>query len=330
MICHELERPGYQDALARQAPVYANNSYGGVDVMTLDPESFQAQQLAVQAGGEAPHANESILTDAPAPFSGAACLQLVRADVEAYVATQRTNRDHEIDVNQFLENVYRPPDEKKVIHSVNDGLNRQVRGNRPPRERPSHMEEPRYDNYWQARYVMELINDAIAEVENSNGGKLKPSKIFKRLDIDNDGFISLSDLKSAFERYKIPATDADLHAAFTCLDKQDNGSINIGEFTRNYEIHQGSMLENMQKPIRSVLHEGGVDHGGPVQDRIEAYEADIMRKSGTVEGKETTGPLDLASPASSRRGRSAPSVRSGIGSDRAGSMRSGLSNTGSS
>merc|ERR1719506_1108048 len=49
MICHELERPGYQDALARQAPVYANNSYGGVDVMTLDPQSFEAQQLAVQA-----------------------------------------------------------------------------------------------------------------------------------------------------------------------------------------------------------------------------------------------------------------------------------------
>merc|ERR1719359_1694946 len=247
--------------------------------MTLDPASFQAQQLAAEAGGQGAHANDPSLTDSPAPFSGAACLQLVRADIEAYVATQRTNRDHEVDVKQFLANVYRPADEKKVIHTVNDGLNRQIRGNRPPRERPTHDEEPRYDNYWQARYVMESINDALAEVENSNGGKLKPSRIFKRLDIDNDGFISLSDLQSAFEKYKIPATDADLHAAFTCLDKHDQGSINIGEFTRNYEIHQGNVLDNMQKPIRSVYHEGGVDHGGPVQDMLEAKEQEIMMKS---------------------------------------------------
>lgn len=80
-----------------------------------------------------------------------------------------------------------------------------------------------------------------------------------------------------------------------------------------------------------MYHEGGVDHGGPVQDMLEAKEKEIMMKSGTVEGKETTGPLDLASPSSSRRGRSAPSIGSDrAGSRTAGSMRSNLSNTGSS
>ena len=72
-------------------------------------------------------------------------------------------------------------DEKKVIHYVNDGLNRVLRGNPPPRERPPDSEKPRYENYWQARYVMEALADAIALVENSNGGRLKPSKMFKRL-----------------------------------------------------------------------------------------------------------------------------------------------------
>ena len=52
--------------------VYAG---GGVDVMTLDPASFQAQQLAAEAGGQAPHANEAVLTSEAAPFVGAACLQ---------------------------------------------------------------------------------------------------------------------------------------------------------------------------------------------------------------------------------------------------------------
>merc|ERR1719253_611454 len=131
-----------------------------------------------------------------------------------------------------------------------------------------------------------MIGDAISEMENGNGGKLKSSKIFKRLDVDNDGFISMSDLQSAFERYKIPHTSADLHAAFTALDKQDHGSINIGEFTRNYEVHQGSLLDKMQMPIRSVYHEGGVDNGGPVQDALDAKEREVMEKSGTVDGKD--------------------------------------------
>merc|ERR1719453_1578249 len=55
-------------------------------------------------------------------------------------------------------------------------------------------------------------------------------------------------------------------------------------------------------------------------------------KSGTVEGKETTGPLDLSPTSSSKRGRSAPSERSGSqrAGSYAGSMRSNLSGTGSS
>jgi Ca2+-binding EF-hand superfamily protein len=339
LICQELERPEAQQPLAKSTPLY---SRGGVDVMTLDPASFQAQKLAAEAGGYSPHGNDAVLTDAPAPFSGAACLQLVRADVEAYIASQRTNRDHEVDVKQLFANVYRPPDERKVLHTVNDGLNRQIRGNRPPRERAPHEEEARYDNYWQARYMMELINDAIAEVENSNGGKLKSSKIFKRLDIDNDGYISLSDLRSACEKYKIPNTSADLHAAFTALDKGDHGSVNIGEFSRNYEVHQGSLLDGMQKPIRSVFHEGGVENGGPVQDALDAKERKVMEEAGTVEGKEYLGQGGQpGSPArSSNYGRSGSAPPGSVaGSARAGSVRansvagsgvSKLSSTGSS
>jgi Ca2+-binding EF-hand superfamily protein len=324
MICHELERPSAQEPLAQQRPVYES----GLDVMTLDPQSFQAQKLAAEAGGQAPRANEKVLEDAPPSFSGAACLQLVRADVEAYIATQRTNRDHEVDVKQFLENVYRPPDERKVIHSVNDGLNRQIRGNRPPRERPPHEQEGRYDNYWQARYMMELIADAIAEVENSNGGKLKPSRMFKKLDTDNDGYLSMSDLRSACDRFKIPNTSADLHALFTALDKHDNGSVNIGEFTRNYEVHQGNIMDNMQKPIKSVYHEGGVENGGPVQEMLDAKEHEIMMRSGTVEGKEFmgSGPLDAASERSSQRGSRRERGKSAPAGSDAGSRASRRSN----
>eukprot|EP00933_Yihiella_yeosuensis_P022131 TRINITY_DN1742_c2_g2_i1.p1 TRINITY_DN1742_c2_g2~~TRINITY_DN1742_c2_g2_i1.p1 ORF type:complete len:1051 (+),score=185.89 TRINITY_DN1742_c2_g2_i1:133-3285(+) len=271
MIVNEIEAPRQQDSLAAQEPIYMSS---GADVMTLDPAQLAAQE---QAGAGSPSSSKARPpVDDGGGYPPPASLKIVRGDVEAYVATQRHNRDYEVDVKQFIDNVYRPTDEKKAIEYVNDGLNRALRGNRPPRERPQNLEVQRYSNYWQARHVMEALQDAIAEVENSNGGKVKASKMFKRLDIDNDGYLTLSDLRTACEKFKIPNTSADLHAAFTELDKHDNGSVDIGEFTRNYEVHQGNLLDNMMKPIKSVYHEGGVEFGGPVQEKIDAREKEIM------------------------------------------------------
>lgn len=110
-------------------------------------------------------------------------------------------------------------------------------------------------------------------MESSNGGKIKASKVFKRLDDDGDGYVSLQDLQSACARYKIPTNSADLHALFSALDKNDEGSVNIGEFTRNYEVFGGSMMDNMQKPIKAVYHEGGIEHGGPAAEKMAELEA---------------------------------------------------------
>mmetsp|Transcript_119180 Transcript_119180/g.222814 ORF Transcript_119180/g.222814 Transcript_119180/m.222814 type:complete len:1036 (+) Transcript_119180:67-3174(+) len=317
LICKELDQPGMQKELSKQLPLYASGTEhsGLADVMTLDPTSFKAQALALDAQ---PSDDEHVLGMGKGNDTGPSCLQLVKADIEAYVATQKTNRDHEVDVGQFIENVYRPPDEVKQIHRVNDGLNRQIRGNRPQRERPPAKEARPYNNYWQARYLMELINEAIAQKEASNGGKLKPSKIFKRLDFDNDGYVTLSDLRSACEKYNVPNTSADLHAIMTELDKDDSGSVNIGEFIRNFELYEGSLLDELQKPIKAIYHEGGVERGGPVQEMLDARDAEIMAKMSPP--PEAAGAM--------QRGQSEPPGRpasAGSGSVRAGSMRAGSS-----
>lgn len=182
-------------------------------------------------------------------------------------------------VNSFLEKVYQPKDEKKVIDYVNDGLNRALRKHAPPRERPPDEEAPRYENYWHARYMMDLINDGIGAVESSNGGKVKPSKVFKRLDMDGDGHISLSDLREACERYKVPANTADLHALLSALDKKDSGSVSIGEFCRNFEVFSGSLLDAMERPIKEVVYEGGIVHGGPLQDKLDKQQKEIECES---------------------------------------------------
>mmetsp|Transcript_37701 Transcript_37701/g.82816 ORF Transcript_37701/g.82816 Transcript_37701/m.82816 type:complete len:1020 (-) Transcript_37701:144-3203(-) len=309
LIAKELEEPHKQQSLKRKEPLYATSSSalnrGQESGGEGRPESIQERTSQSEVLGS---------------FGGPAHLKIGRADIEAFVATQHSNRDHEVEVEKLLANVYRPPDEKHVIDTVNDGLNRQRRGNRPPRERPPRGEAVPYQNYWQARHLMEQVNDAISQVENSAGGKIKPSKVFQRLDMDGDGYISLSDLHAACSRYKIQGNAADLHAMFSQLDRADKGSVDVGEFTRNYEVHMGSLLDQMQRPIKAVYHEGGVQFGGPLQETIDAEEAACVR------GHD----LELSEAASQRADRSASAPPSGAASDRAGSSRSQISRAGAS
>jgi Ca2+-binding EF-hand superfamily protein len=266
LLCTELDMPGQQDAMAAQVPLYAGAP--GLTSTAKPSADAGGDPASPAAGGPAgytapedrPHADKSL-----GGFKGPEGLKLFHADVESYIATQNVNRDHEVKVSDFIAKVYRPEHEKKAIDVVNDGLNRALRKHRPPRERPKHDEEggeARYDNYWQARLMFEQIADNIAMMEASNGGKLKPSAIFKRVDIDGDGYVTLSDLKTACEKYKVLHTSSDLHAMLSVLDKEDHGCVNIGEFTRNFELHQGSMIDNMTKTMKEVYHEGGTVYRG--------------------------------------------------------------------
>jgi len=174
---------------------------------------------------------------------------------------------------------------------------------------------------------MELIGDAIAAVENSNGGKLKPSKMFKRLDIDGDGYISMSDLKTACDKFRIPHTSTDLHAVFSALDKHDAGSVDIGEFTRNYALHQGNLMDAMARPIKAVYHEGGIEYAGPVQDQIDAQEQQVAAAQAANDAAHA-----VHNSGKPHRATSAPpSQADALGTPRssaAGSTRSQISRTG--
>merc|ERR1719215_24502 len=98
------------------------------------------------------------------------------------------------------------------------------------------------------------------------------------MDVDADGYISLRDLKAALDKYKVKYSTADIHAMFSELDKDDHGSIDIGEFTRNFEMHQGNLMDNMAKPIKCVYYEGGVGYSGPVQDELDQKSAEIANR----------------------------------------------------
>lgn len=286
LLCNELENPNSQVPLVAQEPLYIASfsargppTGGRAEIMTLDGSIPTDARTLLPAETIKPQSEPS-QTQTPVGIAGrypmAPSFLLQRADVKAYVSTQRVNKDFEVDVDMLIENLYKPPEYKKVIETVNDGLNRHIRGNRPGRERPSNERVPRYENYWQARFMMEALADQIASREVENGGKLKPSKVFKRLDMDNDGYISISDLKAAAQKFQVPHNSTDLHALFSQLDKADHGSIDIGEFTRNFELQQGTILDSMSKPIKPVVKlEGGTKYGGPLAEELEKKELEL-------------------------------------------------------
>lgn len=304
LLCAELDQPNAPSPLEPEVPRYAL-------------ASGSAEEGPVREHAGAGRADATL-----GGFSGPACLKLVRADIEAYVYSQRHNRDYEVDVDQFIDHVYKLPDERKAIDVLNDGLNRQKRMNRPGRERPPNTEEPRFENFQQAMHAMEEMSDAIAAVESSNGGNVRPFRMFQVLDMDGDGYITLTDLRKAFKKYKIPHNEGDLHAVFSELDRNDDGSVEIGEFSRNFITSQGCMLANMQKPIKAVLHEGGVETGGPLADLAEERERAKEQTQRLFAQPDAAPPPSGGSGSDAGRSRSAPCS--------AGSGRSQMGRTGAS
>jgi len=183
--------------------------------------------------------------------------EVLRADIQSLVNTEFVDKDDDVDIRDFTTHVY---EWKSKLAEVNDGFNPALRGLRPKRQRP---ERGRYDNYWRARMIMETITDAMEPVEVSNGGKLKSSKVFKRLDMDGDGYVSIDDIQNAFRRYKVQGDLEDVHSLMTALDPANKGAVDIGEFTRTFVTYQGNILDNMSRPIEGVADGGGTYVGGP-------------------------------------------------------------------
>eukprot|EP00913_Durusdinium_trenchii_P030247 g28337.t1 len=213
-LLKERETVHQDDLIDMLEPLYASHSSKGPDVMTLDQSAEGAREADTSLETvKEPSAAAQGLAGPPAS------LKLLRGDIEAFVVTQRHNRDHE--------------------------------------------------------------------------------------DFDNDGYLSLSDLRSACEKFKIPNSSADLHALFSLLDKNDQGAVDIGEFTRNYQVHQGSLLDSMMRPIKSVKHEGGIEYGGPVQEKIDTQMRELEERHHSQALRSSSAPPnsgdDVASEAASRQ-----------------------------
>ena len=58
----------------------------------------------------------------------------------------------------------------------------------------------------------------------------KLDAVFKAVDTDNSGFLDPSELKVAFEKAGLPASDEQIKASIKALDTNNDGKIDLDEF----------------------------------------------------------------------------------------------------
>lgn len=104
---------------------------------------------------------------------------------------------------------------------------------------------------------MEDLHGALEQKYASSNGRLRNYTAFKRLDSDNDNFISIQDLIHSVESNKLTAPVEDIYALFSTLDVENKGSIDISQFSRGFRSYQGSFLNRMQTMATGAYYEGG-------------------------------------------------------------------------
>ncbi|CEL99701.1 unnamed protein product [Vitrella brassicaformis CCMP3155] len=185
---------------------------------------------------------------------------LAPSDIQAFLVTQKANKHDEIDVRDLVNNLYhRTAGGYREDHQYQDALEPSLRQLRP-HAMPVGGEVSQRDagaspapTYLHPRMqrLMAALQDAVAEKKRASDAA-KPSKMFRRLNMDGDGYVDLEDLTRAAQQYKIAAAPEDLRDLMHALDESHNGSVDIGEFTRNFQVVEGSWGDKMRKTARVV------------------------------------------------------------------------------
>ncbi|KAF4661342.1 hypothetical protein FOZ61_003348 [Perkinsus olseni] len=189
--------------------------------------------------------------------------RIKRSDIESLVATLVSDKDGYVDVEDFLKTC---TDDKMIMDGPDALDDRAVRRLRPSKD-STQGEILDNDKYWQGRYAMEVLNEALGKKDNPSGGgggKLKAVNIFNKLDRDGDGYISLSDIRSSVEHYNVPLDRSDQMAMLKVLEggELNLGSVDIGQFSRNFILDNGSIMDSMQRQLVGVVHDNDDGGGG--------------------------------------------------------------------
>jgi len=201
---------------------------------------------------------------------------------------------------------------KSQLEDYHDGLEPANRNRRPIDSGPTEELPSR----WQSMYAVEALKTRMEQEETSNAGKLKASKVFKRLDTDHDGYITRDDLDIALDRYKVDRHPGDVDGLIDLWDESRMGTVNIGEFTRKFVSYDGNVLDAMSTTINGALEQGGVTASrrfnrdpamSGMPDRTDPKQHGAVSISKAIKNR-----VNFFKPTWSEAGRTLPPARYGL------------------
>ncbi|KJP90268.1 hypothetical protein AK88_00116 [Plasmodium fragile] len=193
---------------------------------------------------------------------------LTKFNMKAYISTLLTNKDHEVSVDHFIQNLNIDYEmlnsQNKSIKDAYDFYSRNI----PPSEVVGELysEELNKDEIKRAKFLIEEIDYSVRNNFKSNYISTKKEKtktdsqvsylsiyeIFKHLDMDKDSYITKEDLRKSFEKLKIKdISNTDVDILLKYIDTEKKGFINVNDFLANYQLEEKSMLnwiKNTNKP----------------------------------------------------------------------------------
>ncbi|CRG96429.1 conserved Plasmodium protein, unknown function [Plasmodium gallinaceum] len=191
---------------------------------------------------------------------------LTNFNMKAYISTLLTNKNDEVLVKHFIENLSIDYDslnnKNKNIKDAYDFYSRNI----PPTENieESYTEEMNEEEIKRAKFLIEEIDYSVrnnfkpnyvsANINKKDSEKsyLSLYEIFKHLDIDKDSYITKDDLNKCFNKLKMKnVNNNDVNILLKYIDTQRKGYISINDFLRNYHIEEKSMInwiKNTNKP----------------------------------------------------------------------------------
>ncbi|CRH00250.1 conserved Plasmodium protein, unknown function [Plasmodium relictum] len=191
---------------------------------------------------------------------------LTNFNIKAYISTLLTNKNDEVFVKHFIENLnidYDSLNNKNInIKDAYDFYSRNI----PPTENidESYTNELNEEEIKRAKFLIEEIDYSVrnnfkpnyvsanSDKKDSKKSYLSLYEIFKHLDIDKDSYITREDLDKCFNKLKMKnVNNKDVNILLKYIDTQRKGYININDFLRNYQIEEKSMInwiKNTNKP----------------------------------------------------------------------------------
>lgn len=162
------------------------------------------------------------------------------SEIEAFLSTYKYNSDNQVEADHLAQNMF-----EDDIQTINMGALRDRK--LPPANRISSTQK------YNTSKVIQMIKTIDSRVFDRNNSSYN---VFKKFDVDNDGFISTKDLQRALAKLEIQHTKEDVKELMAFLDDDGNGYTDFKEFSA--KISPDTVADNFKEEGNTAISQPSI------------------------------------------------------------------------